>query len=159
MLDALRFLLAKLQMELIMSSCNSINSLFKALNKLPSGIDEMYRATLDRIEAQPEEDVSIAHRTFIRLVYEFNPRYPATRPMSAEDFRYYLAVSFENQVFDKGDLVPIPLILSTCCGLVIAEEGDWGISELRFIRELVLPNTGVSTHIIHGIQTTRPRSS
>ncbi|TEB24208.1 ankyrin [Coprinellus micaceus] len=127
------FLLAKLQMELIMSSCNSINSLFKALDKLPYGIDEMYRATLDRIAAQPEEDVSIAHRTFVRLVYEFSPWNADTRPMSAEDLRHYLAVSFENQTFDKGDLVPIPLILSTCCGLVIAEEGDQGFPEIRFI--------------------------
>jgi hypothetical protein len=146
-------------MELIMSSCNSINSLFKALDKLPYGIDEMYRATLDRIAAQPEEDVSIAHRTFVRLVYEFSPWNADTRPMSAEDLRHYLAVSFENQTFDKGDLVPIPLILSTCCGLVIAEEGDQGFPEIHFIRELVLPNTSVSTHTIHGIQTTRPRSS
>ena len=121
-----------------MSSCNSVNSLFKALDKLPSGIDEMYQATLERIGAQSEEDVSIAHRTFTRLLHYFNPWNIDTRPMSLEDFQYYLAVSFKDQAFDEGDLVPIPLIPSTCGGLVTVVEGDWGFFELRFIRKCIL---------------------
>ncbi|KAF6744462.1 ankyrin repeat-containing domain protein [Ephemerocybe angulata] len=108
------FLVARLQMEVILQDPRCVNGLLKALNKLPSGVDDMYRHSLQRVNAQAADDVSIAHRVFLWLLH-------AREPPSAEELQHALATSFTTLTYDAGDLVPIPTILSTCGGLVTVE--------------------------------------
>ncbi|KAF5314723.1 hypothetical protein D9611_007275 [Ephemerocybe angulata] len=105
------FLVARLQMELVIRKARSVNSLLKALDDLPSGVDAMYEHTLERINAQPEEDASIAYRVFAWLLY-------GEGPFRIEALQEALATSFEDEVYDAGDMVPLPIILAACGGLV-----------------------------------------
>ncbi|KAF6759104.1 CHAT domain-containing protein [Ephemerocybe angulata] len=104
------FLVARLQMDAV-RNCRSVNDLFKKLDSVPSGLDDMYRHTLQRILSQEEEDVGIASRVFFWLLHAFVP-------LSPDELQEALAVSFEDRSFDPGDIVPINVILSVCCGLV-----------------------------------------
>ncbi|KAF6761417.1 hypothetical protein DFP72DRAFT_39780 [Ephemerocybe angulata] len=121
------FLLARLQMELVLERCANIGSLLKALETLPSGIHDMYRLTMDRISSLSEEKVSVAHRAFIWILH-------ANEDLSPEDLQHALTFSYENKKFVEGDSVSIPVLLSICCGLVTVEKGrDWR-GERKMIR-------------------------
>ncbi|TEB26981.1 hypothetical protein FA13DRAFT_987346 [Coprinellus micaceus] len=126
------FLLARLQMDALQSS-NSINSLFRKLSSLPSGISAMYQQTLERINAQPEEDASIAHRVFLWLLHGFET-------LSVEGLQHALAVSLEDMSYDEGDVVSDSLLMSMCCGLVTtitigSQPWEPQRREVRFIRK------------------------
>lgn len=108
------FLLARLQVETLMRKAKSISSLTKALDELPEGVNALYRSTMERINAQPEEDALIAHRVFLWLLH-------ARRHLLAEDLQHALAVSFESWEFDADDLSPASFILSVCGGLVTVD--------------------------------------
>lgn len=115
------FLVASLQMELLRTS-SSVNSLFKALEALPSGVNEMYRRTMERIEAQSEEDVSIARRIFLWILHAYET-------ITVEMLQQALTFSYENLAFDVDDTIPVTVMLSLCCGLVTVE----GRNQVRFI--------------------------
>ncbi|KAF5332805.1 hypothetical protein D9611_005252 [Ephemerocybe angulata] len=119
------FLLARLQMELVLEKCTTIGSLLKALETLPTGVNDMYQVTMNRINSQSEEDASIANRTFIWLLH-------ARGPLSPEDVQHALTFSYQDLVFHEENLVSIPMLLSICCGLVTVEvekETDYSTQE------------------------------
>ncbi|KAF5332472.1 hypothetical protein D9611_005347 [Ephemerocybe angulata] len=121
------FLLARLQMELVLERCATIGSLLKALETLPSGINDMYRLTMDRISSLSEEEVSLAHRTFIWILH-------SKENLSPEDLQHALTFSYEDKKFVEDSSVSIPVLLSICCGLVTLEEDeDDGETVVRFI--------------------------
>ncbi|TEB21778.1 hypothetical protein FA13DRAFT_94153 [Coprinellus micaceus] len=93
------FLLARLQLEAVMRNSSSAKSLFESLEKLPSGIDAMYLLTLERINSQPEELLSVTQRLFVWLLHQVSP-------LTLEDLQYALAVSVDGQPFDMGSIVP-----------------------------------------------------
>ncbi|KAF5332616.1 hypothetical protein D9611_005341 [Ephemerocybe angulata] len=109
------FLLARLQMELVLERCANIGSLLKALETLPSGIHDMYRLTMDRISSLSEEKVSVAHRTFLWILH-------AKEDLSPKDLQHALTFSYEAKEFVEDDSVSIPVLLSICCGLVTVEK-------------------------------------
>ncbi|KAF6761418.1 hypothetical protein DFP72DRAFT_1062411 [Ephemerocybe angulata] len=120
------FLLARLQMELVLERCATIGSLLKALETLPSGIHDMYRLTMDRISSLSEEKMSIAHRAFIWILH-------AKKDLSPEDLQHALTFSYEGKEFVEDSSVTIPVLLSICCGLVTVEK-DWDDTKvIRFI--------------------------
>ncbi|KAF6761414.1 hypothetical protein DFP72DRAFT_1165834 [Ephemerocybe angulata] len=119
------FLLARLQMELVLERCANIGSLLKALETLPSGIHDMYRLTMDRISSLSEEKVSVAHRAFIWILR-------ANEDLSPEDLQHALTFSYEKKKFVEDDSVSIPVLFSICCGLVTVEYND-GKRVVRFI--------------------------
>ncbi|KAF5331962.1 hypothetical protein D9611_008863 [Ephemerocybe angulata] len=109
------FLVAQLQMELVLQTARSVNSLFKALEQLPSNVDGIYRQTLERINAQSGEDASIAHQVFTWLLH-------AKEPLSIDDLQYALAISVKDKTYDAGNIIPVPLMLSMCGALVTVDE-------------------------------------
>lgn len=144
--DGIRFLVARLQMESIVRKCSSVNSLFKHLDSLPSSVHDIYRHTLDRINAQPEEDAAIAYRIFLWLLharpFQWKPRWRLHQYPTAEDIQYAVTMGPECAVFDEDNVIPLPLLLSMCGGLVIVEEVNrsnsdltTGFKRLRFIRK------------------------
>ncbi|KAF6747974.1 ankyrin repeat-containing domain protein [Ephemerocybe angulata] len=125
------FLVARLQMEAILRKARSANTLLKGLEQLPSGVDAIYEHTLARINAQSEEDASIAHRAFIWLLY-------VKDSLTSDDLQHTLAISFEDKRYDAGDVIPLDLMLSMCGGLVTVEKRkalpwEWGPDVVRFI--------------------------
>ncbi|KAF6761411.1 hypothetical protein DFP72DRAFT_39649 [Ephemerocybe angulata] len=122
------FLLARLQMELVLERCTTIGSLLKALETLPSGINDMYRLTMDRIGSLSEEEVSLAHRAFLWILH-------AKKDLSPEDLQHALTFSYEAKEFVEDSSVTIPVLLSICCGLVTVEKKrDWDDTKvIRFI--------------------------
>ncbi|KAF6749763.1 hypothetical protein DFP72DRAFT_912652 [Ephemerocybe angulata] len=109
------FSLARLQMENVLNKARSVRSLLETLNQLPSGVEDLYGPTLSRITAQSAEDVSCAHRVFTWILH-------SVRGLTAEELQGALAVSFEDQTYDSKSIIPVPLILSMCGGLVTVEK-------------------------------------
>ncbi|KAF6753247.1 hypothetical protein DFP72DRAFT_1171043 [Ephemerocybe angulata] len=123
------FLLARLQMELVLERCATIGSLLKALETLPSGINDMYNLTMARIRSLSEEEVSGAHRAFLWVLH-------AREKLSPEDLQHALTFLYETKEFVEENSVPIPVLLSICCGLVTVEKkwDSWGDRKvIRFI--------------------------
>ncbi|KAF5340755.1 hypothetical protein D9611_007499 [Ephemerocybe angulata] len=120
------FLLARLQVELVLERCTTVGSLLKALDALPSGVADMYRATMERISAQSEEAVSVAHRTFIWLLH-------ACDGLTIKALQHALAFSYNDLVFDEDNVVSLSTLLLICCGLVTVEK-EAGEDVVRFIR-------------------------
>ncbi|KAF6757680.1 hypothetical protein DFP72DRAFT_1168025 [Ephemerocybe angulata] len=83
--------------------------------RLQMDVEEMYKNTLDRINAQVAEDVSIAHRVFIWLLH-------SARDLLAHELQDALAISFEDETYDSIDIIPVSMILSMCGGFVTVEE-------------------------------------
>jgi hypothetical protein len=114
-------------MEVVIRKAINVNSIFKALDQLPSGVDQMYEHTLNRIKAQSSEDEAIAWRAFVWLLY-------AQEPLTTRQMQVALCISFERESFDPDDETPIATIISICGGLVTVEK--CGPKEhLRFIRK------------------------
>jgi hypothetical protein len=95
-------------------SCTSIYGLYEALEGLPSGIDDMYSLTLERIDAQSAADTSIAHRVITWLLH-------SREPLSVALIRHALSFSMERLAINPTDLAPVGLILSCCHGLITLE--------------------------------------
>lgn len=121
------FLLARLQMELVLEKCTTLKSVFEALETLPSGVNDMHQATMERINSQSEAEVSIAQRTFLWLLH-------AREDLSPTFLTHALSFSFRDKVFHEESSVSIPMLLSTCCGLVTVEDSGLGQGPVvRFI--------------------------
>lgn len=135
-----RFLVARLQLESVLQNARSVNSVFKELERLPSGLDDMYNHTLERIQnAQSPGDSLMAHRLFTILL-------KAARKLPMKAVQHALAVSFENLTFDSKDIVPEELIVSTCGGLVTvetAEVHEETTQVVRFIRTSLLSPSAI----------------
>jgi hypothetical protein len=149
-------------MESILKSdtCNNPNSIFRVLDDLTAGVDEMHRITLKRIDDQPESDVDTAHRVFLWLLYARQLRLSTSEAEldiacefpTADDILYEVAVSQREGPVEKDDVSPLPLVLSICRGFVVLEEArsESGIPyrKLRFVRtfsiELSEPRTTYS---------------
>ncbi|TFK20298.1 hypothetical protein FA15DRAFT_560793, partial [Coprinopsis marcescibilis] len=104
------FLLASLQMDLL-RHCLNVEALENALESLPSGIMEMYRATVERIQSQPLEDASLAQQAIMWIIY-------AQRPLTMPELRAAVAVSSETCKFDENRVVHEDDLATVCCGLV-----------------------------------------
>ena len=135
-------------MESILKSdtCNNPNSIFRVLDNLTAGVEEMHRITLKRIDDQPESDVDTAHRVFLWMLYAQQLRLSTSEAgldvtcefPTADDILYEVAVSQRHGPVEKDDVSPLPLVLSICRGFVVPEEArhENGSSyrRLRFVR-------------------------
>ncbi|TFK17626.1 hypothetical protein FA15DRAFT_675947 [Coprinopsis marcescibilis] len=105
------FLVASLQLDML-RSCMNIDSLRKALDCLPSGVDAMYSATMERIEAQG--DPSVVKRALTWLVH-------TRQPLSMDELLHAIAVYPDTFKFNPELLLTTDILLSLCCGLVTYE--------------------------------------
>lgn len=122
-----RFLLTALQIDML-KRCVSIKKLRAAVESLPSGLDALYERTWDRIEAQTEDEVSLAIKVLIWLTYAYEP-------LKVAQLQHAVAVSDEG--FDKDDIVAEELMVSVCCGLIVVDE----LSEIvRLVRGCIVCN-------------------
>ena len=93
----------------------------------------MYDHTLGRI--RDSEDASIAFRAFAWVL--------CTHPDALSPLCLQQALSFdpETMTFDEDDITPIPLILSACQGLVVADK------TVRFIRMYQVLRTDMNVNV------------
>lgn len=131
------FLVAALQIEAITGSRN-ISALKSVLESLPSGVEDVYHRTMDRINLQDEADATLAKLALMWLAR-------AKRALSMIELQHALATSYEDRTFDPDSVTPPDIILSACCGLVISgskevagrrrtqDEAQKSVAEVRLI--------------------------
>ncbi|TFK17913.1 hypothetical protein FA15DRAFT_649986 [Coprinopsis marcescibilis] len=110
------FLLASLQLDLL-KLCTNFKSFEQALERLPTGVDEMYAITMRRIETLGEANASIAKHALMWLTY-------ARSSLLIQELCQAVAIGPDTYEFDKALLVDNETLLSMCCGLVTFEEGS-----------------------------------
>ncbi|RXW14277.1 hypothetical protein EST38_g11578 [Candolleomyces aberdarensis] len=120
------FLVASLQLEALKGSMTP-RALMNALETLPTTINDLYRHTLKRIDSQSEEEVLLAKRAILWLVY-------ALGPLQMNELRHALATNPDLGIYDEDDIVPGEFIFDVCCGLVSTSyDHDFGFKALRLI--------------------------
>ncbi|TFK24830.1 hypothetical protein FA15DRAFT_390829 [Coprinopsis marcescibilis] len=105
------FLLASLQLDML-RECLSIQDLREALDSLPSGVDDMYAATLERLDKQPRAE--LARRTLAWVSYAY-------RSLKIEELQRAVAVHPETHEYDSERLVDGESLVSLCCGLLVVD--------------------------------------
>ncbi|KAJ2911930.1 hypothetical protein MD484_g8488, partial [Candolleomyces efflorescens] len=119
------FLVASLQMEAL-KGCLSTRALFNTLDTLPTTINDLFRDTMKRIDAQSEQDVLLAKKAILWLVY-------ALGPLSMEQLQHALATNLDLEIFDEDDIVRGEFILDVCCGLISRTRNADATTPLRLI--------------------------
>ncbi|TFK23447.1 hypothetical protein FA15DRAFT_745227, partial [Coprinopsis marcescibilis] len=118
------FLVAALHIESLQRT-TTLKNLRKSLELLPSGVEDSYRSTWQRILSQSEEEAEQAKLAISWLTY-------AKRTLTITELVNALAVSQEDEAFDEDDILDPDLLLSVCCGLITVEEQS---SHVRLVRE------------------------
>ncbi|TFK17000.1 ankyrin [Coprinopsis marcescibilis] len=104
------FLLASLHIDML-RGCTNVRQVRKALEGVPSGMDSMYDATMERIKALPEHEADLVKWVLIWVTY-------ARRLLTAEELGFAVSVSPTTFRFDDMEPVGIEVILWVCCGLL-----------------------------------------
>ncbi|KAJ2933289.1 hypothetical protein H1R20_g3854, partial [Candolleomyces eurysporus] len=153
------FLLASLQVESL-KHCISTNDLLEKIERLPSGVTEMYERTMERIEAQETAEASLARRALLWVTY-------AQTYLTLKRLQRALAISPQNG-FSTNDLSPEYLILSCCCGLLVVDPSTRFVRLVHFtaddfIRSLSgkifkSPHTFIAQHCIAYLSSPAPSS-
>ena len=107
----------------------SPRALMNALETLPTRINDLYRHTLKRIDAQSEPEVLLAKKAILWLVY-------AIAPLSMDQLQHALATNVDLEIFDEDDIVRGEFIFDVCCGLISRPHGSASpFIGLRLIRK------------------------
>ncbi|KLO78830.1 ankyrin [Fusarium fujikuroi] len=113
------FLLARLHLDSLRDKI-SVDTVHKALAKLPSGSDayfQAYEAAMERIMSQSPSHQDLAKRVIAWITC-------ALRPLTVEELRHALAVEIGKAQLNRDALPEISIILQVCVGLVTVGESD-----------------------------------
>ncbi|SCN76846.1 related to ankyrin [Fusarium fujikuroi] len=113
------FLLARLHLDSLRDKI-SVDTVHKALAKLPSGSDayfQAYEAAMERIMSQSPSHQDLAKRVIAWITC-------ALRPLTVEELRHALAVEIGKAQLNRDALPEICIILQVCVGLVTVGESD-----------------------------------
>ncbi|RBA14494.1 hypothetical protein FPRO05_03286 [Fusarium proliferatum] len=113
------FLLARLHLDSLRDKI-SVDTVHKALAKLPSGSDayfQAYEAAMQRIMSQSPSHQDLAKRVIAWLTC-------ALRPLTVEELRHALAVEVGKAELNRDALPETSIILQVCVGLVTVGESD-----------------------------------
>ena len=105
-----KFLLAVLHLESLASQLKPTD-VRKALEKLPTGLDDTYHEALQRIADQGPPSLDMANKVLYWISHAY-------RPLTAEELQCALAVSPGLTAFDKDAVTPRDTLVSVCGGLV-----------------------------------------
>ena len=108
-----RFLAAQFHMDAL-SGKGTLKSLRRALDNLPTTLDELYSEALHRIEAQSQDDRQLAFKALRWVAYTY-------RPLSHWALKEALAIEPGEEDFDCDGLPPIGLVIDVCAGLLTAD--------------------------------------
>jgi ankyrin repeat protein len=90
-------------------------SIWRALEDLPTGLQDAHRKAIERIESQNKDAQELAGRTLSFLSY-------ALRPITFIELQHALAIEIGAMSFDKEGLIEKDFILLVCAGLVVLQK-------------------------------------
>ena len=122
----LRFLVTALQIEML-RRVNTLKKFWETLNSMPSGIRAMYSLTWERINSQEPEDVALARRAFLWVLY-------AREALELLTLRQALAVCNDTQTFDDEEIPSENSLVSVCGGLITIEPDVWRFRNTEIVR-------------------------
>ncbi|KAI4264197.1 MAG: hypothetical protein L6R42_000683 [Xanthoria sp. 1 TBL-2021] len=108
------FLAAKLHVDAL-STKGNVKILKKALENLPTTLDELYDDAVQRIKTQSPDDEHLALKALRWVAYTY-------RPLGFRALQEALAIEPGEDDFDSDGMHPIGLILDVCAGLLIVDE-------------------------------------
>ena len=108
------FLLARLYTDLL-ANIPTKRGVRKALERLPSGIDDTYTEAWSRISAQSPEQSELGKKVLCWVIH-------ATRPLRMSEIQEALAIEEGDEVLDPEGLLDAAQLTSFCAGLVIINE-------------------------------------
>ncbi|KAI4260459.1 MAG: hypothetical protein L6R42_004057, partial [Xanthoria sp. 1 TBL-2021] len=107
------FLAAKLHVDAL-STKGNVKTLKKALENLPTTLDELYDDAVQRIKTQSPDDEHLALKALRWVAYTY-------RPLGFRALQQALAIETDEDDFDSDGIHPIGLVLDVCAGLLIAD--------------------------------------
>ncbi|MCJ1380180.1 hypothetical protein MMC17_003283 [Xylographa soralifera] len=107
------FLIAKLLMDSLKTKATP-RAVTKALQTLPTTLDDIYEETLKRIETQCEDDVNIAKKVLSWVVW-------SNRALKVHELLQALAVSPEDDDLDTREVLEEEIIFSVTAGLIMTD--------------------------------------
>lgn len=108
------FLLARLYTDLV-ANIPTKRGVRKALERLPSGIDDTYTEAWSRISAQSHEQSELGKKVLSWVIH-------ATRPLRMSEIQEALAIEEGDEMLDPEGLLDAAQLTSFCAGLVIINE-------------------------------------
>lgn len=120
-----RFLLVILHLQTIRGQV-SRSGIRKALSYLTSDLSDAYDKTFEAIKHQSQSRQGLALQT---LMWVSSSR----RPLSSIELRHALATRLEDDDLDVDNIPPVRLIVRSCCGLVVVDDLDNDLSEVRLV--------------------------
>lgn len=122
-----RFLLPRLHLDRL---CNQtrISKVRKALEDLPSKLDETYEDAMNRIKHQCDEHYQLALRVLSWIS-------KAQRPLRIEELQHAVAVEAGDDDIDEDPLESPALFVSVCAGLVTIDEESGSFRLVHFTVE------------------------
>ncbi|PPQ84972.1 hypothetical protein CVT26_008089 [Gymnopilus dilepis] len=98
-----------------LSQCTNKKQLMEVAARLPSTLDAIYESTLQRIEAQGPQVARIARSTILWVIYAY-------QSLRAKVLERAVAISPDKPGFCSDNIIPLELLVTWCCGLVVVDE-------------------------------------
>lgn len=93
----------------------TLRKLKDALTALPEGLDKTYDETMERINSQHPDQVTLARKVLCWVFHAF-------RPLTVLEIQHALAVETNDSMLDEDKIPEQELLLSVCNGLVTFEK-------------------------------------
>lgn len=120
------FLLARLYADLL-ANIPTKRSVRRALDRLPTGIDDTYTEAWTRMSAQSPEQFKLGKTVLAWIIH-------ATRPLKVREIQEALAIEEGDEMLDPEGLLDVARLISFCAGLVI-------VNDQRQLVTLIHPTT------------------
>ena len=136
-MSTLRFLLAKLHMDSLMSKLTpgDIKVALKNLPKGEQGLDTTYEQAMERIEGQEADSRMLARQVLSWVIH-------AKRPLSGPELRHALGVRTGMSELDDDFLPELEDLVSVCAGLVTVDEESDIIRLVHYTAQEYFGRTG-----------------
>ncbi|TFK59201.1 hypothetical protein BDN72DRAFT_906077 [Pluteus cervinus] len=124
------FLIAAMQAEHILSLTTK-GQIRSVLTQFPSGLDNNFKITLDRIQNQQSGDrVKTALGAMKWIIH-------AHRPFAITELLYALATQLGSDTFDSDNLTTPLVVVESCCGFLILDDEDSDSAVVKFCHSSV----------------------
>ncbi|KAH6902539.1 ankyrin repeat-containing domain protein [Coprinopsis sp. MPI-PUGE-AT-0042] len=138
------FLHAKLQLEAL-RQCVSVLDIEETLDGFPTDIEAIYAKTWEQILAQGPKQSNLAKVVLLWITH-------AHGEITIDVLRRAVATSPKTYSFDPKRMVPEPLLLSVCCGLVSVDEKTRLVRLIHYTtRDAILPRIQELHPVPHAI--------
>ena len=121
---------------------------------MPKGLDELYKATLERIQKQAGNDGALGMRVLSWITH-------ARRPFLVDELRYGLAVEYSDngedlEEFDEDNLLSPGSLVDVCAGLVIIDSNSRTVRLVHYTTQEYFEKAGI--HLFGGAEVDMSRA-